>query len=736
MGCYRRSVRHLTLLTLWLAGLSLLTVGLPLVAAAQSGSKSESKSQAKAEPKKPKQTLSASSPTAQPVEITADRLEFLKETEAYDAVGSVVVVQGPLRLTADHVTILMLSGALIAEGHAHLKDPSSDIWSNRLELDINTGAGVVANGTLFMKETNTLVTGRLLQRFSEDHYRAKEGSFTNCDAKEGQVPAWRFTFKDMDLNAGESLYAKNLWFCVNDVPLVPFPALSYPIQTARKTGLLFPETGYDTKFGGHYRQGFFWAVSPSQDVMLTPDYKSRRGYGGDLEYRYIMDRHSKGQWLLTTIKDNVTHTDRAVLTGSHTQQVTPDLSIRSKANLLSDRTYYNNLANSGALRATPSQESNLNINQRLANGNLYFLGQYLQPVGAGGQNTFQRLPEIGHNLVNMAPFDGPMLAGMESAFVYFRREEGFNLSRVDLMPTLSTDTLSLGHVVGLTPRVNLREVVYTRGVSTAKPVHRETFWASLDATSRLTRQFGLSGGGRLLHTIEPDVIYEFVPPTDQSQIVQVDAVDDLTKKNLVTYSVRNRLLELGSGGTASNWLDFTLAQSYHPGSTQSQARSFAFPGSSTFGSTTQQLQPTMIAMQGKKFSDLWARAVIGNTVGVAPGKDPLSLTADSFFDPYRGNFSQWNTDLRYQQSDRWYLEVGQRYTRDGNRVRRGDIWNPISFNEVFAPTPTVQFATVTGAVRLPYGVTVGAKTYYDIKTGTRPETDLVGVYQNPCRCWS
>jgi LPS-assembly protein len=688
-----------------------------------------------AEPQKlvPKKTLSAST-SSQPIELTADHIEYLKTTEVYEATGSVVVVQGPLRLTADKLTLFMLSGTLVATGHAHLKDPTSDLWADHFELDVNTDAGVVANGTLYMKESNTLVTGRLIQRFSEDHFRAKDGSFTNCDAKQGEIPAWRFTFKDMDLNAGERLYAKDLWFCVNDFPLVPLPSISYPIQTARKTGFLFPDYGYDTKFGAHYRQAFFWAVTPSQDVMITPDYLSQRGYGGDLAYRYILDRHSKGQWLATFIKDNVTRTNRALLISSHTQEVTPDLSIRAKANLLSDRTYYNNLSNSGALRASPSQESDFNINQRFASGNLYLLAQYLQPLGVGGKNTFQRLPEIGHNLVNVAPFGGPMLAGMESTFVYFTREKEFGLSRVDLMPTFSTDVLDIGHVVGLTPRLNLREVAYSRGVTTDKPVHRETFWASLDATSRLTRQFNRTGGGRLLHTIEPDVIYEYVPPTDQSQIVQVDAVDDLTKKNLVTYSVRSRLLELGGQGAASNWLDLTLAQSYHPGSVQTQARSFV--PSTLFGGTTQQLQPTMTAVQGKKFSDLWVRAVVGDTVGVAPGKDPLSLTVDAFFDPYRGNFSQWNTDVRYQRQDQWYIEVGQRFTKEGNRVRRGDIWNPISFNEVFAPTSTVQFATATGAVRLPYGVTIGGRTYYDVKNGMSPETDLVGVYQNPCRCWS
>jgi LPS-assembly protein len=672
----------------------------------------------------------------EPIQITADRLEYLQDTDTYEATGSVIIVQGPMKLTADKVTIQMLSGTAIATGRVHLSDVASDLGGERLELNFNTDAGVITNGTMFMKLSRTLVTGRLLQRFSEDHIRAKDGSFTNCDAKDGQTPAWRFTFKDVDLNMGESLYGKDVWFCVNDVPVVPLPALSYPIQTARKSGPLVPTYGWDNRFGNHYRQGYFWAVSPSQDVTITPDYLSRRGYGGDLEYRYVMDRRSRGQWLVTFIEDTTIHRGRALITGSHIQHIGQDLSVRAQANLLSDPKYYSDLSNSGVLRALPSQESNLNIIQRFTHGNLYALGQYLQPLQVGGGTTFQRLPEIGHNLVNMSPFGGPVLLGMESTAVYFAREQGFGLSRVDLMPSFSTDALNFGHVVGLTPQLRLREVYYTRGVATAQSVQRQTFWASLDATSRLTRRFGLDRGGSVMHTIEPDIIYEFVPPTDQSKIVQIDAVDDLTKKNLLTYSIRNRLLELGPQGGSINWLDLTLAQSYHVGSPQNQARLFPFPGNPLFIGAPQQLQPQMVGVNGRKFSDIWARAVIGNPVGVPPTSDALALTIDSFFSPYRGNFSQVNTDLRYQHQKEWYVEIGQRYTTDGNRVRRGDIWNPISFNEVFAPTQGVQFLTASAATRLPYGVTIGAKTYYNTKIGQRSETDVVGLYQNPCKCWS
>src|SRR6478735_7274977 len=52
------------------------------------------------------------SPEGPPLDITAERIEYLQETETYEADGSVVVNQGTLRLTADHMTIQALPGVL------------------------------------------------------------------------------------------------------------------------------------------------------------------------------------------------------------------------------------------------------------------------------------------------------------------------------------------------------------------------------------------------------------------------------------------------------------------------------------------------------------------------------------------------------------------------------------------------------------------------------------------------
>jgi LPS-assembly protein len=708
-----------------------------------------------------------SSSGSSPLDVAAERIDYLQDQEVYEAEGSVVVNQGTLHLTADHMTLQTLPGVLIATGHVRLLDPKGDLSAERLELNVNTEAGVVTHGQIYLKSSNTLVEGRLLQRFSEDHYRVKEGRFTNCDAQEEETPAWRFQFKDLDLNAGDSVAFTGGWLCVADVPVIPIPTLTYPLST-RRTGFLIPTIGYDNRFGTHLQESFYWAINPSQDVTISPSYYSNLGYGSDLEYRYVLDRKSKGQWFVSFLQQTklpnvsgVTETGqdakqaRALISGTHTQQFTPDLLLRANANFVTDPNYLQQLSNSGTQRALPSNESNLLATQRMAYGNMYLLGQYLQPLQAGGTDTFQRLPEIGYSLPNLSLFDSPFLFGADTNFVNFYREQGFAQNRVDVVPGLATDVIDFGHVVGLTPQAKFREVYYTRGAVDTSSQHRETFWAGIDATSKLSRRFATNDGNAFLHTIEPSVMYEYVPPTDQSKLTQIDQVDDLPKKNLMTYMLRSRMLEQ-DGNTSFNWLDLTLAQSYHVGAVQTRARDFTPGVPPLLGSVTQPLQPATTAVEGKKFSDLWMRAVIGNNTpqimqaqaagpafgrgaGAAPGQRPVInqyLTIDAFFDPYRSTVSQFNTDFRVQQSNNWYLEVGQRYSRDGNRVRRGDVWNPISFNEVYAPTEEIQFITAGGAFRTPWGWTFGAKGYYDVKNGKSPEYDVVALYQNPCKCWS
>ena len=657
----------------------------------------------------PEQNVNATNSPGVSVEIKADRIEYDREREEYHAIGDVDVTRGPVRLTADEATLQKLTGRLRAVGHVHLRDENADVWAEQLELNMNTEAGVLTTGRIYGKEQNSFVTGRRLQRFSETHYRIKEGSFTNCDAKDGQIPAWRFTFDDVDLDYEDSLWGKGVWFNINDVPVVPIPSFGYPLGASRKTGFLVPNVGIDNKFGFKFEQGFFWAINPSHDLTITPRILTERGGGGDLEYRYAWNRQAKGKWLVKSLYDTDQNRGRAEIRGAHVQQFSPDLSLRILANYSTDRTVLQNFSSSGAQRALPSQESIITIQQRLNHGALYLIGQYLQPLEDGGDTTFQRLPEVGHLFFNPSLLGSPFALTAETTFVNFSRKEGFDVSRVDFLPGMSVEGLNLGNAVGFRPQFKFREVAYTRGQTEKSIQHRETFWAGAEGFTNLSRRFSLGDDSWVRHSIKPHVMYEFVPPTKQSDLVQVDAVDDLIKKSLVTYALKNRISQQGGSGESSTWLDVIFAQSYHVGS------------------------PPPLASQ---FSDIWTRGEFHKPLRSPYFLSAFNLTVDTFFNPYEEEFREVNTDAYIQGNQDWYVSVGQRYARAGPRVRRGDIWTPLSFNEMLEPDEKILFLTAGGAMRLPLGVTLGTRWYHDLRTGETAEWDVMGIYQNPCRCFS
>ena len=81
-----------------------------------------------------------------PLNITAQQVQFDRVPEIFRATGSVVVTQGPLRLTADQATIQKLSGALIAKGKVHLIDQTTDVWAEEMEINVYTEAGIITGG--------------------------------------------------------------------------------------------------------------------------------------------------------------------------------------------------------------------------------------------------------------------------------------------------------------------------------------------------------------------------------------------------------------------------------------------------------------------------------------------------------------------------------------------------------------------------------------------------------------
>ncbi len=219
--------------------------------------------------------------------ITAERTEFDQVTEEFKAVGSVVVTQGDVRLTADQAVLHKLSGRLTATGHVHLEDQVNDVWAEELTINVNTESVLVVNGKIFLKETGTWLRGRLLQRFSETHYRVKDGTFTNCEADDGQIPDWSFSFQDVDVEQGDSVFAKNTWLNIRNQPIVPVPVLRYPMPNARKSGLSGSDHRVRQRVGRSISPGVLLGAfsQPGSDHCTANPDQTGAGRGRDVSLR-------------------------------------------------------------------------------------------------------------------------------------------------------------------------------------------------------------------------------------------------------------------------------------------------------------------------------------------------------------------------------------------------------------------------------------------------------------------
>ena len=649
--------------------------------------------------------LAADPSPPRPVHIQADTLTYSKATQTYEGKGSVVVVQGPNRLEADEATLNVATGQVRATGHVHLNDGMSDIHGERLDFNINTTKGVIFHGRLFVVESNFTVDAKVLERLSEEQYRLEDASFTTCSVLEGERTPWQFKADKADLEVEGFLHARNVRFCILDVPVMYLPAVLFPAKRERATGFLMPFVGSSSVQGFKVREAFFWNISPSQDATAALDYRGKLGTGADLEYRYKPSRTSDTYVWTRYFRDTQLGASRWDLVTKHRTNFSEDLQGRVDINYVNQKDTFRQLSENVLQRVAVFQESQAYLTRRWDNQVLYGLTRYSQNlVSLSDKTVLQTFPEVGYSLSPARLGGIPLYAGLDTTFDSFSRQQGLEAQRADLFPRLWRP-ISIARYGTVTPLAGFRETFYSRGFQTSDPVTKEALYLSLTADTRLSRRFVQEGGGTVTHKVEPAVTYEYLPQPRQSGIPVFNDVDSFAKKNLLTYSLTNRLSTMVVDGDTRRYLEMgylRLTQSQHLASS-----------------------PT-----GKPWSDLRAEA-IGRTLSPFP----VELDVDMFYNHALGKVSVVNTDLRLTLTKELFLTVGQRFTRPGPVAVRGDLFNPMTLNDAIVQTQTTHFYSTEAGIALPYNLYAVVRGYFDQNARTFPEINYGLYYVGASRCW-
>lgn len=205
--------------------------------------------------------------------------------------GNVDVRYGTYRLQADKITIYEAEGRMVAEGSVVFDETNSQrITGSSGEFNYKTKLGFFVDSTGFTNQTNDgtvlYFTADRVERVAENEFVVINGKFTAC---EENVPKWSFTAGKAVIKPNDKVKLTNAQFRIKDIPLVPLPYASIPIeQRDRQSGFLTPSFGFSNDRGFRLSTAYYQTLGRSADVTFRNDIYASRGigYGADVRTRF------------------------------------------------------------------------------------------------------------------------------------------------------------------------------------------------------------------------------------------------------------------------------------------------------------------------------------------------------------------------------------------------------------------------------------------------------------------
>ncbi len=205
--------------------------------------------------------------------------------------GNVDARYGIYRMQADKITIYEAEGRMVAEGSVVFDESEKQrITGTRGEFNYKTKLGFFVDSTGFTNQTNDgtvlYFTADRVERVAENEFVVINGKFTAC---EENVPKWSFTAAKAVIKPNDKVKLTNARFRIKDIPLVPLPYASIPIERRdRQSGFLTPSFGFSANKGFRLTTAYYQTLGRSADVTFRNDIYASRGigYGADVRTRF------------------------------------------------------------------------------------------------------------------------------------------------------------------------------------------------------------------------------------------------------------------------------------------------------------------------------------------------------------------------------------------------------------------------------------------------------------------
>jgi LPS-assembly protein len=519
-----------------------------------------------------------------PVFVTGDRLSGRPDLDTVIE-GDARLRRGDLSLRADRIEYYQPDDLAKARGNVRINRAGNTYEGPEMSLRVDAFEGSFLSPSFHILKTDGQGTADRIDFLDDKRAIIHNARYTTCRRTGGPdwLPDWvlRATRLSVD-NEEEIGRAEGAELRFKDVPILPLPAISFPLGDRRKSGWLPPSIGLDSVSGLELTLPYYWNIAPNRDATLYPTVMTRRGVDLGAEFRYLETAY-KGEARLNLMpSDSLRDRSRWGVTASHSGALSPALGLSLKINRVSDDNYWRDFTRNG-VSLTQRLLANEGVLNWTAGG---FAGmaralkwQTLQDVTSPIVPPYDRLPQLTarHGRTNVGGFD----YSVDLDYTRFEADATLtgqpNAHRSLMVAQLARPWVWPGGFI--TPRLQLHATDYrfdaalSTGARTASRV-APTF--SLDSGLVLERDATFFGRS-FRQTLEPRAFYVYTPFRDQSALPNYDSGandfnfatiysenayvgnDRIADNNLLTLGVTTRLLDPATGGEAAR---FGVAQRF------------------------------------------------------------------------------------------------------------------------------------------------------------------------------
>ncbi|PAF41410.1 LPS assembly protein LptD [Helicobacter sp. 11S02596-1] len=201
------------------------------------------------------------------------------------ASGNAVLLNQDMYILADKISYDTKNRVATIDGNIKIyKGDGFVVRANHIVLNMNEKYQVIE--PFYMQDgiSGMWLSANVAQN-NDKKYSFKNATISGCSIEN---PIWHIDATSGSYNSdGSYLSLWNPKIYIGDVPVLYFPYLFLSTSTKRTTGLLYPEFATSNTEGFIYMQPFYLALQDFWDMTFTPQIRSSRGYGGNIEARVI-----------------------------------------------------------------------------------------------------------------------------------------------------------------------------------------------------------------------------------------------------------------------------------------------------------------------------------------------------------------------------------------------------------------------------------------------------------------